>query len=347
MWGGGERYVLDLCNALRADGHSVAVVTRGKKSVDTRFAEAGFKPGRLPLRGSWDIISPIMLARVLNRTGAPVVVHAHNFKDADVALRARKLCRQPGDVRVVMTRHLVKAAKNDRLHNGIYNGLDRMIFVSDAAMREFLSTSPDIDRKKLQVVHNASVTDKGVTPTAKPDGELRLVFAGRISPEKGVEVLLHSLARLTDIPGLKLYIAGEGRGRDVLPLLNLARRLGVDSRVEWLGMLNDVAPLMASADIGVMPSVWKEPFGLVLTEFMSLGVPVVATAGGGPSEIIADGESGLLVPPSDPVALADAIRRLASDAALRKATGEKGRETVAEKFSYSRFYDQILDNYRG
>ena len=113
VWGGGERYVLDLCRYMSAQGHSVAVVSRGIGAVDAPFRAAGFTPGRLPLGGLFDFISPVRLARVLDRVEAPAVVHVHNFKDARTALRARRLMADGSKVRVVITRHLVRPAKTE------------------------------------------------------------------------------------------------------------------------------------------------------------------------------------------------------------------------------------------
>ncbi|MCM1067887.1 MAG: glycosyltransferase family 4 protein [Muribaculaceae bacterium] len=344
VWGGGEQYVLDLCKALRDAGHSVAVVTRGKQAVDSRFRAEGFTPGKLPLRGRLDIFSPIVLARVLNRMEAPVVLHVHNFKDADTAVRARRLMQNPGKVRVVLTRHLVKAAGTSRYHKELYAAIDAMIFVSETARREFLSSRPAVDASRLHVVPN-SVSVRRAEPLQVPAGERRIVYVGRIAAEKGIDVLIKAFAKLSDIAGLRLVIAGTGRGRDVMPLMELARRLGVDSRLDWAGQVADVAPLMASAEIGVLPSVGKEAFGLVVAEFMAQGVPVVATGHGACAEIITDGVDGLLVPPSDVDALADAIRRLASDSELRDRLGRAGALTVATRFAYDCFYRSIESIY--
>ena len=280
VWGGGERYVLDLCRALEARGDSVAVITRGKKDVDRRFADAGFIPGRLPLKGLLDFVSPTTLARVLNRMSAPIVVHVHNFKDADTAIRARNMCKDPGNVRLVMTRHLARPAKTGRYHRWLYAGLDSIIFVSEAAKAEFLSTNPAVDHKKLHVVHNAITAPENVEPAAgKEAGEIRLVFAGRLAPEKGLDILIQALAKIKDRKHLRLKIAGVGRGRDVMPLMGLARRLDVADNIEWLGPVDKIFPLMASADIGVLPSIVKEACPLAPLEFMSQGIPVIADGG--------------------------------------------------------------------
>lgn len=345
VWGGGEQYVLDLCRALESDGHSVAVVTRGYKDVDRHFAEAGFSPGKLPLKGRLDFISPIVLARVLNRMEAPIVVHAHNFKDADTAVRARRLMADPSKVRIVVTRHLAKAGRTGRYAEDLYAGIDALIFVSETARKEFLSTSPVIRPSKMHVIYNAiTLAPKHVVSCGSDGGgSVTLLYAGRISPEKGLEVLIRAMEKLQD--NIRLLVAGQGRSRDVLPLMKLAQALDLDGRIEWLGHVDDIASRMADADIGVVPTVAKEAFGLSVLEFMSQGVPVVATNNGGPSEIITDGIDGLLVRPSDPEALASAISKLADDASLRSQMGAKAAVVVGERFSYPQFYRQILDVY--
>lgn len=341
VWGGGERYVLDLCKALRDNGHSVAVITRGKKEVNSRFIEAGFNPGRLPLRGRFDFISPVVLARVLNRIEAPVVVHAHNFKDADTAVRARRLMSDPSKVRIVVTRHLIKPASTGAYARELYGAIDDIIFVSDAARQGFLSSKPAVDASKLHVVHNALTPDSAPAPMPRKDAEIRVAFAGRINPEKGLDTLFQAIS---DVPGVNLYIAGSGQARYVGTLLRLAARLGIADRVEWLGQLPDVRPLFESADIGVVPSVVAESFSLAALEMLQAGLPVVASATGGLCEVLEDGSSAILVPPGNAPALAEAISRLAADKALRAEMAAAARKR-AELFSYDRFYDAITDIY--
>ncbi len=341
VWGGGERYALDLCRALRDHGHSVAVITRGKKEVDSRFAEAGFTPGRLPLRGRFDIISPVVLARVLNRIEAPVVVHVHNFKDADTAVRARRLMADPSKVRIVATRHLIKAASTGGYARDLYGAIDGIIFVSEAARRGFLSSSPEVDSRRLHVVHNALADTADVEPLERKSDATRIAFAGRLDPEKGLDVLLKAVA---EVPGVNLCIAGSGDARYVGNLLRLASKLGITDRVEWLGQLADVRPLFASADIGVIPSLVPESFSLTALEMMSAALPVVASAAGGLCEVVEEGVSAILVPPGRVKPLADAIKRLASDPALRSSMAAAAKARAAH-FSFDSFYDAITDIY--
>lgn len=346
VWGGGERYVLDLCRACSARGHSVAVVTRRCPAVDKPFEEAGFTPGHLPLRGAIDFISPMMLARVLNRMDAPIVLHAHNFKDAYTAVRARSLMKDPSKARVAVTRHLVKAAKDSAMERDLYRRIDDIIFVSETARKAFESGRPGCDESRFHTVYNSIIAPQAAPRQHDGDNTVRLLFAGRISAEKGVDVLLEAMARLADLP-VKLTIAGVGNAKTVMPLMSLCHRLNLDERVTWAGHINDIFGAIAGSDIGVLPTRCIEAFGLTVLEFMSQGVPVVASAAGGPAEIITDGTDGLLVPPSDPAALARAIRRLVVDPALRARMAHAAKTTFDTRFAYDRFYNQIMAIYEG
>jgi glycosyltransferase involved in cell wall biosynthesis len=117
----------------------------------------------------------------------------------------------------------------------------------------------------------------------------------------------------------------------------LVRRLGLEKAFAFAGFRRDTPECMASVDVCVLPSIRPEPFGLVLVEAMAMGKPVIATRGGGVPEVVADGETGILVPPRDPGALADALLRLAGDQALRARMGAAGRARAVSLFSLERF----------
>ena len=120
-----------------------------------------------------------------------------------------------------------------------------------------------------------------------------------------------------------------------------------------LGLVRDVRAVLSAADIHAMPSRW-EGFGLSAAEAMAAGLPVVATDVGGLREVVADGETGLLVRPGDPFALAEAIETLARDADLRRRLGEAGRRRVARKYpvdagvaAHERLYLRLAGGRRG
>ena len=161
------------------------------------------------------------------------------------------------------------------------------------------------------------------------DGPGPLVFAGRLSPEKGVDVLVRALAHL---PTARLEVAGEGTERERLE--RLADEVA-PGRVRFHGRLGreEVARLVAGAVATVLPARWYENQPMTVLESYAAGVPVVTTDLGGLPELVDDGVDGYLVPSDDPAALAGALGRLVADPALAARMGALGRARVGEKHS--------------
>jgi glycosyltransferase involved in cell wall biosynthesis len=154
---------------------------------------------------------------------------------------------------------------------------------------------------------------------------------GRLVEQKGLPYFLRMAALLLpDFPAAKFVIVGDGPLRD--EFVALARDLGLADRVVFTGFRTDVPDLMSVFDLFVLASVY-EPFGLVLVQAMALQKPIVATRVGGIPEVVADGETGLLVPPRQPAALAEAAARLLRDEALARRMGQAGRERVLARFT--------------
>lgn len=154
-----------------------------------------------------------------------------------------------------------------------------------------------------------------------------ILQASRMEPWKGHRLLVQGLAQIREVEGWTCWIAGgaqrpheEAHRAEVAAL---ARKLGIASRIRYLGHRGDVPALMASADVLCQPNLGPEPFGIAFVEGMHAGLPVVATMIGGAREIV-DASCGILVPPDDPAALGDALRALVGDAELRARLGAAG-----------------------
>lgn len=348
-WGGGEQYALDLSRRLIADGHKVVVASKGVESLDSRFRSAGAQVIHLPLGGIFDLRSPRQLANFIN--GLPedhIIVHVHTFKDAEIVARARKFLSSTKTIRLIVSRHLVKKGKKSRRWKFIYDNIDALVFVSDFAKREFLSNAPPVDIEKIKVIHNSILLPSEYsTAVPLPDATdpTMLLFTGRITDEKGIDVLIRALRLLSDLP-IRLRIAGTGEPKYIAFLQDLARNEGVDQRIEWIGFCRDVFPEIRKAHICVAPSTARESFGLTIIEDMSQGRPVITTDHGAQPEIITSGEDGLLVPPDDPVALAEAIRRMVTDSDFREKVAKKAAATFSSRFSYNAFYNRVLSVYQ-
>jgi len=179
--------------------------------------------------------------------------------------------------------------------------------------------------------------------TSRPDDPAPTVlYVGRLTGSKGVDVLIEALARLDSVSAT---IAGDGPARESLE--RLARRLGVAERIRFVGWVSppERSGLFARASVLAMPSLWQEPFGIVGLEALAAGVPVVASAVGGIPSWLRDGEAGLLVPASDPARLADALGRVVGDPTLRARLSEKGPEAAA-RHSMKRHLELLLPELR-
>lgn len=164
---------------------------------------------------------------------------------------------------------------------------------------------------------------------------------GRITPWKGQHVLVEAVER---IPDLQAIIVGDATYQDGSyfdRIRAMVEERKLSDRVKFLGFRKDVRRLMAAVDIVAHTSTDPEPFGRVIVEGMALGRPVVATEGGGVGEIIESGKTGLLYPPGDSAALAEALRSMLDDPALTARLAAEGRRTVAARFSITRSVDDL------
>ena len=171
--------------------------------------------------------------------------------------------------------------------------------------------------------------DLGRLPFRGPLGPWRgrLLYAGRLSALKGVDVAVRAVAQL---PGSRLTVCGHGSPGAVADLRGLAAQLGIAGRLDVRPPLaaDRMAELYATHDAVLFPVTWPEPWGLVPLEAMAVGTPVVATGTGGSAEYLRPGENALLAAPGDAEALAAGVRRLAADGALRARLATGGRRTA-------------------
>lgn len=174
-----------------------------------------------------------------------------------------------------------------------------------------------------------------------PENAPVILALGRLHPNKAFDVLLHAL---TNLPDAYLWLAGEGPGGAALQ--SVALELGVASRLRLLGWRTDVAALMVAADVLACPS-RIEPLGNVVIEAWARGLPVVAAASAGPSWLIRDGKSGILVPVDDARALAEALELVLTDRELAARLAAGGRAAYAERFTEAAVVRGYLDLFAG
>lgn len=287
------------------------------------------------------------------------VVHSHTWYVALAGLLVRTLF----DIPLVVTLHSLEPLrpwKEEQLGAGYavsrwaervaLECADRIIAVS-AQMREDVLAHFSVDAERVRIIHNG-VDTAAFRRTERRDALDRhgvrppyVLFVGRISEQKGIFHLLEAAAGLPEDTQLVLCASSPDTNE-------LEARLGAavaqQPRVRWLNAMlprEDVVQLYSHAALFVCPSVY-EPFGLINLEAMACGTPVVATGVGGIREVVVHDETGWLVPPADPPALAAAMRALLAQPERAAAFGRAGRRRVEEQFSWERIAERTLEVYR-
>jgi glycosyltransferase involved in cell wall biosynthesis len=296
----------------------------------------------------------------LMRRFRPHVVHTHTAKAGFVGRLAAVLSRGPRPV-IVHTYHgHVLEGYFGPAKNLVYRGLERGLGrASDALLGVSQATVDDLVRLRVAPRERFRVLPIGLdlarfadpdpaevadfrARTGTADGELLLGCVGRLAPIKRVDVLLHAFAvvRSQGLPA-RLAIVGDGECRGDLE--TLAGELGIGDAVSFMGFMADSAPAAAAADIAVLSSD-NEGTPVALIEASAAATPAAATAVGGVVDVVGP-SGGTLVAPGDPIALADAIARLAADPARRAEVGARAQAHVLERFSAERLVSDVEDLY--
>lgn len=308
----------------------------------------------LPLRNALDAKSAGRLASFVGKQKIQLI-HAHMGRDYPLAAYAGR--RNPA-AKLVVTRHVLFPLS--RLHRITLSRVARVVAVSEAVGRQ-LRLQKIVPPEKVTVVQNGIDISRFGTAMREfdreefcrrwnlPENSLLIGSVGSLTPLKGHEDFLQAAARLVNtFPATCFIVAGvdvTGGRMNRSNLDRLVRKLNLESRVRFIGQMDDIGPLYCALDIFVSAS-QSESFGLAIAEAMSTATPVVATETEGAKEIIRDGHTGLLVRVRDVAALAEAIGSLLSDAERRGRIGRSALEDVRLRFSLERMVDATEQIYR-
>jgi len=351
-YGGAEKALLMLIRGLNRELWSPTLVFHESAGIEPLVAGAAaascelvpvpaMPEGLVGARGS------LRLAALLRRR-RPHVFHAHLTWPlaCKFGLAAAVAARTPA---IVATHHLVppfRLMRGARVQQRLLGSrLVRRIAVSGEIARR-LEALFGWPRQQITVVYNGIGVE--VQP-ATADASLRAQLLGnhtavvlvpaRLDPLKGHEFLLEAARRLENV---SVVLAGEGPERARLE--QLAEKLGVSARVTFLGFRSDIPQLLACADVVVLPSL-AEGLPLAVLEAMSAGTPLVATAIGGTDEAVTDGVTGLLVPPRDGNALAEAVERVLADPEKAQRRADAAAARVATEFGVERMVARVESVY--
>ncbi|MCW2615700.1 MAG: putative glycosyl transferase [Frankiales bacterium] len=295
------------------------------------------------------------------RSHRPDVVHAHFWMSGLAAVAAAR----PLGIPVVQTFHALGVVK--QRHQGardtspaarlaieqeLARSVDRIVATCSDEVFELLRLGAD--RRRVSVVpcgvDLAAFTPVGPSAPRAP-GRLRVLCVGRLVERKGVGNAISAVGLLHRRDVELVVAGGPDAGHldddaEVARLRGIAGQAGIADRVRFLGRVgrDDLPPLLRSADVAVCVP-WYEPFGIVPLEAMACGVPVVASAVGGLVDTVVHGQTGLLVPPRDPAALAEVLDELLLDVRRRASLGRSGSERAQARYSWDRVAAQTLAAY--
>lgn len=306
--GGAEGFYERLTAAQHAAGEDVLAVIRRDAGRAARLRARGLDPVELPFGNYFDLTTRRRLGRVLA-----------GFRPAVVVAWQNRASLYAGKVRRGGAPWALVGRLGGYYDLKYYRHCDHLVGNTRDLRAWLVARGWPEDRAHF--VPNFAADFAGAAPAdlPAPPGAVRLLALGRLHPNKGFDLLLRALPLL---PGAHLSLAGEGPERAALE--RMARELGVAHRVAFLGWRQDTGALLAACDIFVCPS-RHEPLGNVVLEAWSAGRPVVAAAAQGPTELIRQGETGLLVPKEAPEPLAEAIAGLIADPGRATMLGMAGR----------------------
>jgi len=344
-WGGMELHLLNLSDQLRARGHRVIVAAQPNGWVLPRAQAMGLETLEATVRRQQDWRDFGRYQAFLRREKVDII-HTHTNWDAVVPAVAARLAGVPV---ALMTWHLPFPFKDRRGGDLMMSLLyKRMIAISGSVRDRHIEHG--ISPHKIEVIHHGTDTVgfRAVTLDAAsvrtglglPPDVVAVGIVGRVSPEKGHSDLLEAL-RLLACTHSRLHAVVVGDGVDAPRLRQEAVEKGIADRVIFTGFRDDVNNVIAALDMVAVPSIWHEPCSAVIQQAMALSKPVIGSRMGGTPEMIVEGRTGLLVPASDPAALAEAIAKLASDPVLRAQMGEVGAARAEDLFTLSHMTNQV------
>ena len=347
-FGGGERYLVDLVNALVVRGHDLFVAVRRRSPLKDGLELPPENVIELPLRNALDAKSAGALAK-LTRDRRIQIVHAHMARDYPLAAYA---VRRNAGAKLIVTRHVLFPL--NRLHKLTLARVSKVIAVSRAVARD-VGAQALVPNEKIAVIHNGVDVDRIESVRSRfqrteflrrwdlPEDRLLVGSVGTLTPLKGYEDFLRAAASVRQsAPESFFVISGvdSSAGQTYQSTLErLIRELDLRDHVRLISWMDDITELYCALNIFVSAS-HSESFGLAIVEAMAAGAAIIATQTEGAREIIQDGETGRLVSIADAEQMAQVIISLLRDSETRQQMADAARTAVREEFSLARMVDE-------
>jgi lipopolysaccharide heptosyltransferase II len=342
--GGVETGTLDLAQHLVRLGHKAVVVSAGGAMVKD-IQECGAVHYQLPVHKKsffvmWRMVP--LLADIIKKEKIDIV-HARSRVPAWIAYFA---CRRTGVVFITTCHGYYKKHP----FSYVMGWSKRVIVLSNIIARHMIEDF-EVPVERIRLVPRSVDTNKFryINPDEKRREEFNIGIIGRITPLKGHLNFIKAMARVSrSIPRLKIWIVGDAPANKQAykeQVQVLVRRLGLWHCTEFLGVQRNIPEIVSHLDLVVLATTTHEAFGRVIVEAQAAGVPVVATEVGGVVDIIENNINGLLVPPGDDAAMADAVMKIFKDKSLARTLAENAYKKVLDKYNVELMIRNTLDVY--
>jgi len=354
--GGAETVFIDLATRLPQDKYRSVVVIRGKGWVYDELCRRGVQPILLDARGSFNLRYLLGLRKIIQNEAVDLI-QSHLLGTNVYCSLAGLLTRKP----VVATFHgEVDIGENERFKrfkfDAIEMGANSIVAVTDSLRDDILSRT-SLNPKKTSVIYNGIDTARFTRPRSSTlrqkygwsEDEIIVGSLGNIRPAKAYDVLLKAAALTEHISlSYRFVIAGQGKGKLYEELLALRKKLSLEEKVQFAGFIDDAAEFLSNIDIFLSSSI-SEGLPLSAIQAMVSSLPIVATRCGGYEGLITDQKNGVLVEVAKPQAIADALKKVATDTGLQKTLSENARKHAVSNYdiqvmldAYERVYNRLI-----
>lgn len=343
--GGVETGTLDLSKYLVRLGHKAVVVSAGGSLVKDLEALGGIHY-QLPVhkKSLISIIKTIpQLVEIIKKEEIDIV-HARSRVPAWIAYFA---CRRAKAVFITTCHGYYKKHP----FSYVMGWAKRVIVLSNVIARHMIEDF-DVPHDRIRLVPRSVDLEKFkyASPDKKRGKDFNIGIIGRITPLKGHLFFIKAMAKVARVvPNLKIWVVGDApssRQAYKEQIQVLVRRLGLDHCTEFLGTQRNIPELLSNLDLVVLATTTHEAFGRVIVEAQAAGVPVVATEVGGVVDVIENGRTGLMVAPSDPQSMAEAVIKIFKDPELARNLSEAAYQKVKDKYNVELMVENTLNVYK-
>jgi len=350
MWTGAMDQTLELVLGLLRRGHRVTLACTPGSILSRRASEAGVDVVEVELRSELNPVAVASLSSVVRRRGVEII-HAHRAHAHSIGLLTSRVTRRP----YVVTRHTALRPKDNFATRLKYRSRFVTRFVAISRAVKDVLVGYGVPGEKIAVIYDGIDTDRyrpggdGARVLSELDVPADAPLVGKVAnfygKSKGHATFLDAASAVAErVPQVRFLLAGHSTDSD--EMRSMAEQRGLADRIVLAGYRADVPDVLAALDVLVNVPIAREGLSVAIMEAMATGVPVVGSDVGGIPELIADGETGLLVPPGDAPALAAAIERLLTDVELAARLASAGARFVRENLTVEHMVEKTERLYR-